>query len=240
MSRRLKAKGFKEIARELGCSMGLVQASVYRQGPQVGLPDAWTPAPGRLRAEEREEILLGLARGEAMAAIARNLGRATSTISREVAAQRRTSPLRGLDGSLSGGGGSPATKPAMLAQPPLVRELRRELARCLRSGRRARRHQGRVETRGKVPDMVMIGERPAEIEDRAVPGHRGSQWGCQAAREWLGGAVSPGSVVAQEGPEDVDAAAGEGDDGFVVSAVLGTCLEVVVPVGSGPDHARLR
>ena len=50
-------------------------------------------------------------------------------------------------------------------------ELRRELARCLRSGRTARRHQGRVEKRGKNPDMVMISERPAEIEDRAVPGH---------------------------------------------------------------------
>jgi hypothetical protein len=46
-------------------------------------------------------------------------------------------------------------------------ELRRELARCLRSGRTARRHQGRVEKRGKNPDMVMISERPAEIEDRA-------------------------------------------------------------------------
>ena len=50
-------------------------------------------------------------------------------------------------------------------------ELRRELARCLRSGRTARRHQGRVEKRGKIPNMVMISERPAEVEDRAVPGH---------------------------------------------------------------------
>ena len=39
-------------------------------------------------------------------------------------------------------------------------ELRRELARCLRSGRTARRHQGRVEKRGKNPNMVMITERP--------------------------------------------------------------------------------
>jgi IS30 family transposase len=50
-------------------------------------------------------------------------------------------------------------------------ELRRELARCLRSGRTARRHQGRVEKRGKIPNMVMISERPTEVEDRAVPGH---------------------------------------------------------------------
>jgi len=49
-------------------------------------------------------------------------------------------------------------------------ELRRELARCLRTGRAKRKPRGR-EHRGRIRDMVMISQRPAEIEDRAVPGH---------------------------------------------------------------------
>jgi transposase, IS30 family len=51
-------------------------------------------------------------------------------------------------------------------------ELRKELTKCLRSGRAHRRPRPTERTaRTRLKDMVMISERPAEIEDRAVPGH---------------------------------------------------------------------
>jgi IS30 family transposase len=50
-------------------------------------------------------------------------------------------------------------------------ELRRELARALRTGRAKRARHNRTDNRGRIPDMVMISDRPAEIEDRAIPGH---------------------------------------------------------------------
>jgi IS30 family transposase len=50
--------------------------------------------------------------------------------------------------------------------------LRKELAACLRTGRARRRPQGRHTRSGStISNMVMISERPAEVEDRAVPGH---------------------------------------------------------------------
>jgi IS30 family transposase len=219
MARRLKAKGMtlKAIAKEVSCSLPLVTASVYVQQPESGLPDRWTPAPGRLNAEDREEILLGLARGESMSAIARSLGHAPSTITREVAANGGIRRYGAWKAHCRAERSARRPKPAKLAYRPLMRqvsiwleqlwspqeiaerlrleyphdpmmqvshetiyqslfvqgrgELRRELARCLRSGRTARRHQGRAEKRGKNPNMVMISERPAEVDDRAVPGH---------------------------------------------------------------------
>ena len=51
--------------------------------------------------------------------------------------------------------------------------LRRELQRCLRTGRAMRYPRGKrlPQGRGQLREVVLISERPAEAEDRAVPGH---------------------------------------------------------------------
>ena len=49
--------------------------------------------------------------------------------------------------------------------------LRKELVTCLRSGRITRRPHSRAVTgRGKIKDMAMIADRPADVDDRAIPG----------------------------------------------------------------------
>jgi IS30 family transposase len=51
-------------------------------------------------------------------------------------------------------------------------ELRRELKACLRTGRAVRRRRGvRPRAWDRITDAVPIGQRPAEVEGRLVPGH---------------------------------------------------------------------
>ena len=219
MACRLDAKGLshKAIARDLNYSLksiGVALSGHYRRNAPA---DEWTPAPGRLSADEREEILVGLSRGESMSAIARGLGRSPSTVTREVAANGGPGHYGAWKGRCRARASSLRPKTAKLDHPELVQqvtawleelwspeeiavrlrivfpddpmmhvshetiyqslfvlgrgELRRELTRCLRSGRTARRHQGRAVRGARITDMVMLSERPAEAEDRAVPGH---------------------------------------------------------------------
>ncbi|BBY07252.1 hypothetical protein MNVI_44460 [Mycobacterium noviomagense] len=60
---------------------------------------------------------------------------------------------------------------AMYVQPR--GELARQVKAALRTGRTQRKPQGRstIDTRGRIKDMINISERPAEADDRAIPGH---------------------------------------------------------------------
>ena len=207
-----------DVAREVARSAGFVQRVVREAGGVARRLD-WDPSPARLSAAEREEIRAGLEAGESFRVIARRLGRAPSTISREVGANGGRRRYRGWRAHRRASDLARRPKVAKLAGCPRLRAqvetwlevelwspvqisaqlrvefpddpmmrvspetiyqslyvqgrgaLRKELASCLRTGRAMRRNRSRLEKRGRIPDMVMISERPAEIEDRAVPGH---------------------------------------------------------------------
>jgi IS30 family transposase len=66
-------------------------------------------------------------------------------------------------------------------------ELRRELTAHLRTGRTTRKPHGGKQYRGKLTGMIPISARPAEVTDRAVPGH----W----EGDLLLGGVGKGAVI---------------------------------------------
>jgi len=211
----------KEIGAAVGASEGLVGRTIAVRGGvrpvAYGVP-LRERSPLRLHWSEREEISRGLGAGESIRQIAGRLGRAPSTISREVrrnggrdeyrahraqAATRererrpratrlaRSSRLRDEVERMLGLRWSPvqishrlrlehpADKEMRVSHETIYRalyiqgrgELRRELAACLRTGRARRRAMASPEDRGRMAGMVLISERPAEIADRAVPGH---------------------------------------------------------------------
>ena len=185
------------------------------------------PAKTRSRSDrmlslaQREEIRAGLERGDSFAVIGRQLGRSTSTISREVsrnggrddyrgwAADRRAEELarRGKVCKLAVDGElrefvvdglrhrwSPEQISARLVEEfpdrPEMRvshetiyqslfiqargQFRKDLTASLRSGRSQRQPQRGVGEPGRprgIAGMINISERPADVEDRAVPGH---------------------------------------------------------------------
>jgi IS30 family transposase len=206
-----------DIAREIGCTASMVGLMVRDGRHREAAPFGWEPRHGCLTIREREQILMGIGRGDALSAIARSLGRSPSTVTREVNANggrehysawhaherareqaRRPKPCKLRKGRLLREVSRRLEQlwspeeiarrlPLEFPDDPEMRvshetiyqslfvqgrgELRRELARCLRSGRTTRRPRGRVDGRGRIPGMVMISERPAEVDDRAVPGH---------------------------------------------------------------------
>jgi transposase, IS30 family len=178
--------------------------------------------PGaRLTADEREEIALGVATGRSFADIAAQLGRPTSTVSREVDRNGGRGRYRASKAQRETDRRARRPKPRRLVTDRrLAREvakrlkkrhspeqianrlrlehpdephwwvshetiyqalylqgrggLRAELTEALRTGRARRRRKGPNPgrgARGKLKDVVSISERPAEAEDRAVPGH---------------------------------------------------------------------
>lgn len=87
LARRLSSKGMslREIGQQVGCSHEVVRTVVRRESKRPVRSDVWRPGPGRLSLADREEISLGLHAGDSFTVIAARLGKAVSTVSREVA-----------------------------------------------------------------------------------------------------------------------------------------------------------
>lgn len=216
--RRRRAAGETQegIAAAMGREATVVWTAVRAAG---GLkPRRQARSPLRLSPREREEISRGIAADESLRRIAARLGRAPSTISREVAANGGRRGYRAHAAELRRDRAARRPRTPRLAREPALRArveallerrwspqqiaatlrrehpqspemwvshetiyrslfvqgrgaLRRELAACLRTGRTVRRPLGRRPHAGGIVAMVPIRERPAEVEDRAVPGH---------------------------------------------------------------------
>ena len=77
-------ESLRSISRRLGRAPSTIRTHVGSGGFRWPLPASeWSPV--RLSLSEREEIWRGLAAGESLRGIARRLGQAASTVSREVA-----------------------------------------------------------------------------------------------------------------------------------------------------------
>ena len=177
-------------------------------------------APVALRLEEREEISRGIAAGRSIRRIAQDLGRAPSTISREIKRNGGCSAYRASEADTRAWERALRPKPCRLTRHAGLRwrvaqklslqwspeqisgwlkrqfpadqgmqvshetiyrslfiqtrgVLKKQLMAHLRTARQMRQAKGGTTKSGlgQIVDTVSIRERPAEAEDRAVPGH---------------------------------------------------------------------
>jgi len=206
------------IGRDLGRSAGSIRAFVESWGGVR--PRVRQRSRKHLSLVEREEISRGVAAGESLRLVAARLGRAPSTVSRELVRNGGRSSYRAHRADRAAVRRARRPKPSKLANNRELRAvveeklglwwspqqvarwlrrtysdnqemqvshetiylslfiqgkgaLRRELTDCLRTGRAYRRPKTKRAPSGKgqIVNPVMISERPAEVEDRAVPGH---------------------------------------------------------------------
>jgi IS30 family transposase len=110
------------IARQLNCA-DVTVSCVIRGHFGAGRANTWGPRSGRLSVQEREQILLGLARGDSLSAIARSLGRSPSTVTREVAANGGREHYGVYGAHHRAREQTRRPKPGKLVQGPLAREV---------------------------------------------------------------------------------------------------------------------
>ena len=212
-------ESLNSIARGLDRGHSAVQGMLSRTGGVR--PASRSRSRLALTLAEREEISRGIAAGQTMRAIATGLGRAPSTISREISRNGGRRRYRANQADEAAWQRAHRPKTCKLALNPAAARLvagklmkrwsprqiagwlkhtfpddesfqvshetiyltlyiqargalKKELIKYLRRSRamrRSRHHTQKGPEKGQIVGAVSISERPAEAEDRAVPGH---------------------------------------------------------------------
>jgi len=212
-----------ESLKAIGRAFGKPSSSIYHQlAPHGGIrPLARRRSRLALTLAEREEISRGIVADESARAMARKLGRAPSTVAREVRRNGGYDRYRASSADETAWERARRPKSCKLADNPQLREtvarklrghwspeqiagwlksthpgdeayrvshetiyrslfvqargvLKKELLMYLRSQRtirRSKRAGANGDRRGQIAHIVSIRQRPAAVEDRAVPGH---------------------------------------------------------------------
>ena len=214
-----KGESLNSIARHFGRSHSSIQGVLARTG---GIrPPQRRRSRRVLSLTEREEISRGVVAGHSLRMIATSLGRAPSTVSREVNRNSGRRQYRAIKADQAAWQRSHRAKTCKLKENPelagIVTEklqlqwaprqiagwlkvtypddenyqvshetiykslfiqargaLKKELIKHLRRSRgmrRSRHHTQKTKDHGRITNAVSIRERPAEAEDRALPGH---------------------------------------------------------------------
>jgi transposase, IS30 family len=214
-----QGQSLSEIGRALGKHAGSIHGVVSSNGgftPAVRRRPRWA-----LTLTEREEISRGVATKRSIRQIAAQLGRAPSTVSREITRHGGMHTYRAAEADARAWQRARRPKLCRLARHPLLQRvvarkltldwspeqiagwlkrefphqgtmrvshetiyrslfiqargvLKKELMGHLRSRRRMRRSKHAStegQPRGQIVDGVSIRDRPADIHDRAIPGH---------------------------------------------------------------------
>lgn len=210
-----------QTLREIGDALGRASPTIHWQIAEKGgiAPRARTRFASQLGQTEREDISRGLVAGLSFRALAMQLGRSTSTISREVGRNGGREKYRAIQAEKAAWDRAKRPKSCVLASNEALRDevagklqqlwspqqiagwlkrvyeneaamqvshetiyrslfiqargaLKKELTQYLRTKRQLRRTlEIPPNNCGQIVDAVSIRERPAEVEDRAVPGH---------------------------------------------------------------------
>ncbi len=214
-----KGESLNAIARQFGTSHSSIQGVI---APTGGIrPPQRSRSRRTLTLPEREEISRGVAAGQSLCWIAASLGRAPSTVSREIKRNGGRRRYRANKADQAAWDRAHRPKTCKLAENPALAlivaqklqlewspdqiagwlkytypddehyqvshetiyktlfiqargALKKELLQHLRKPRamrRSRHHTQKTKDHGRLSNTVSIRERPAEAEDRAVPGH---------------------------------------------------------------------